>query len=77
MTDPGTSDHGIPDEIVAKIWHGWTPDIRPTPTELLPDFEATRHPKPATVFPSWVEQLEGATFETLRQLANGGAGDPA
>ena len=62
MTDFGTPD--------------WQPEPRPTAAELLPDFEAVRHPKPATHFAPWAEQLDAATFDTLKALARGGVGEP-
>lgn len=54
----------------------WTPEPRPIPEELTPNFDPVRHPKPATVFASWAEQLDSATFDVLRELARGGIGEP-
>lgn len=54
----------------------WTPEPRPIPEELTPNFDPVRHPKPATVFAPWAEQLDRATFDTLKELARGGIGTP-
>lgn len=53
----------------------WVPEPREVPTELVTNPHVTYPPQP-TRFATIAEQLDTATFDTLRSWANGGLGQP-
>ena len=53
----------------------WQPEARDIPAELVTNPHNT-YPPPPTRFATVSEQLEAASFDTLKSLANGGCGQP-
>lgn len=53
----------------------WSVTPKPVPAELVTNPHATYPPQP-TRFATIAEQLDTATFDTLRSWANGGIGQP-
>lgn len=58
-----------------SVTDNWTAEPRTVPVELTPDFDHATFPPEPVRFASWTEQLESATWEQLKLLANGGVGE--
>lgn len=53
----------------------WVPEPRPVDPELTDGFEHATFPPPKVHWSTVADQLDSATFEQLKLMANGGTGE--